>query len=454
MNKIKITFEHRYYHLVMLIAIYGYALFSIPVDKIGAFCRAVLLVGSLGIFVFHHKNLFKDPMLLMLGLAIISSIVSWISSLIYVHQFAKHLPEIDKLARLFIFIPIAYWLRGKPKSIYLMLVLFMISFIWGVINNPNFVSELMDGLNGTRVDFDIKNAQYTSMFSGICLIISTFGLYQIILQRKFFSHNLMTIISFSFLFSSAIFFFIITIITQSRMVYLALFIIIVLLPFLYKISFNTATYKNIFLYYITVISLCAVSAYFAYPLIAPRLGQEETSAITDALEFDFNNIPMSSAGIRLNSWIEATHWISQYPLFGIGSRGSAIVIITSQLFAERIDEAYGTLIGLRHLHSFHMDTLVCYGFFGFFVLNGTYFVMLNSLIRLRKLIPYSNYWIMMALCIVVYWLTINGFESFNYRTYGVLTHNIFMAAFYTFALTNRLFPHDAEEALNENSCGR
>ena len=450
MNTFIKIYEHQKYQLLMLLSIFGYALFSIPFESLGSIFRAIFLIGTLGIFFVHKDKIYKDPMIILLALAILSSIASWINGLLVVQQYTKPFPEIDKLARLFIFIPMAYWLKGKPKLIITLFIMFMTGFILGAIIKSPFINEFMTGINGSRVDFNIKNAQYTSMFSGICFLFSLF-MTSLTIKIRNKKNRYLSCLFLVFFLVSSLFFFTMTMISQSRMVFLGVLVVIALFPIIFKISFSDSGYKKLIYLYFATFIVIIILGFFTLPLLEKRIDSGEITAVVSALKLDFNNIPMSSAGIRINSWIEAFHWISQYPLFGIGDRGSAIVIITSKMFADRIDEAYTTIVGLRHLHSFHMDTLVCYGIFGFLVLNGTYFVMLRSLIRIRSVVLNANYWIMLAICVVVYWLTINAFESFNFRTYGVLTHNVFMAGLYSFALTHRLFPTLSDETNNENS---
>lgn len=447
---IKNIFEHERYQLIMLLAIFGYVLFSIPFPQVSGFFRALFLIGSLPIFFYYRNKIFQEPMFIMLGLAIVATIISWINSLSVIPQYAKDLPEIDRAARLFIFIPMAYWLRGKPKSIYLLFILFSASFILGMSIKSDFIDSFMRGLNGDRVDFDIKNAQYTSMFGGIFSILSLFGFCFFYLNSKKYEFTKIRLITALVLALFAIFFITITVISQSRMVFLGILMIAVLFPFLHKIAYGHKGAIKLIISYVATIVLISLVGYCLLPVILDRFNQSDTNTVQKLLNFDWNNIPMSNIGIRINSWIEASKWIADHPFIGVGERGPAAVIMLSQVFAERINEHYDIIVGLRHLHSFHMDALVTYGLFGFAILNGTYIVMLCSLVKLRNHIPHSEHWILLALCIVVYWLTINGFESFNFRTYGVLTHNVFMAAFYTFAITHHLFPTHTDETNNEN----
>ena len=438
MTNIKHIFEHDRYHLVMLLAVFGYALFSIPFPAMGNFCRALLLAGSLGMFFFHRKTLFKDPMIIVLGLSIGIALISWINSQFVIPHSAKDFPEFDRLARLFIFLPMAYWLRGKPRAIFLLFALFAIDFILGMFVKSNFISDLLRGLeDGYRPDFNIKNAQYTSMFSGFFFILSFFLIYKVInLSKDVKSKSLYLVGSFIIL----AFFFIITMVSQSRMVFLGFIMIIITFPLLHKIAYGSTSIKKTILFYVIASLLLVLLGFLLYPYLDQRFSYGETHTIYKVLHLDFTNIPMSSAGIRINSWVEASKWIVLHPLVGVGIHGPGEVIINSHLFQSRIDEDYATILGLRHLHSFYMDTLVSYGVIGLFILLSMYFFVVRSLLKLKNVLPDSSFIILLALCTVVYWLTINGFESFNFRTYGVLTHNVFMAGLYSFAFSRRLFP--------------
>lgn len=442
-------FKKEQYRSIMLLAIFGFVLFSIPFSNISNIFRVILLIGSLGIFFYHRDSIYKDPMIIFLGLAIVSSVISWGNSFINIPSMAKSAPEIDKLARLFIFIPIAYWIRGDRKLIFFLFLSFAFSFTIGMIVKSNFVMEYINGINGNRVDFSIKNAQYTSMFSGLFVLLIAFLITH--LKIKNFSSKKICILSYSLLLVSLLFFLSIMVISQSRMVFFSFVFVLLAYPILNKMAFKRSGIKKMLFFYAGTIIIMTLLFFLVAPTLESRFSGRDIQTINDIMNLNFENIPMSSIGIRLNSWFEASHWIAAHPFFGVGVHGPSAVIETSALFTARVAENYKILEDLHHLHSFHFDTLVMYGVFGFLVLNGTYFIVLRSLLKLSSNYKYLNIWFLLASCVVVYWFTINGFESFNYRTYGVLTHNIFMAAFYTFALTHRLFPTLLDEKNNENS---
>lgn len=134
---------------------------------------------------------------------------------------------------------------------------------------------------------------------------------------------------------------------------------------------------------------------------------------------------MDSAGLRFNSWIEAFNWIKNYPIFGIGASGPKSIIKLSEKFQENIDDPI--VKGLQHFHNNHIDILVSYGIVGLILTLAPYFMIIRYLYITKKQDPNVERWLFIGLLLVTYWIVVNLFESYNLRSYGVLTQNIFMA---------------------------
>ncbi|MFC3024231.1 O-antigen ligase family protein [Vibrio zhugei] len=443
MNTFSTVFLGQRYRAIMLFAIFGYVSCAIAFEHLSDAFRAIFILGSVGILYVHRSRIYRDPVIITLALALIVSVLSWCNSLFYIPDSARAIPELDKLARLFLFVFIAYWLKGEKKLIYILFFCFIVSFILGICIKSNFMHSFEMGIfHDKRVDFNIKNAQYTSMFSGLCLIISMFALIQIKYYIKGYTNNLLKYSAPALMCLTMAFFAIMVVITQSRMVFVGLLMVMGLFPLLYKVTYTHTKVATVILFYISAFLAASIALYASLPFIMQRFSPKDIQSLQDIMHLDTSHIPMSSIGIRLNSWIEAIPWIQRHPLLGVGVHGPGLVISQSQVFSERINENFATIKGLRHLHSFHMDTLVSYGLFGFIVLNSIYITVTRQLFKLRSTLPNAENWLMLALCFAIYWFSINFFESFNYRTYGVFAHNVILGGLYSFVLTKRLFDND------------
>ena len=430
MNALETLFQSSKYRYFVLTSIYLFSLTSIPFENASNLFRAIFILCSLPILIIERKKIFKDPMLKLLGLALLIQVASWLNSLVYLPDIANSGPKIDRLAKLFSFVFIAYWLKGSLRNVYLLWGTLAAGFILGCFVHVDFFTEVARAMNGERVDFAIKNAQFTSMFSGISLLISVFILSQLLLKKKPFegTSTQIRILMSTTLILAFIFFAFITIVSQSRQVWLALAFTIAITPIFYTLVFPNSNRKRIAMsYLLLVITFIALSQ---SKIIQQRV-LFDTSTLQRIISGDLDNIPMTSIGIRVNSWIAATDWIKRHPLIGSDSEAIAQVI-------QQSDKFTGHLKNFGHLHNYHIETLVAYGFLGLLLIYTLYYWLVRSLFITKKQQSELNNITLFSLMFVTFWACINFFETFNGRSFGVYTHNIMFAGFYTFYLTSSL----------------
>ena len=173
-------------------------------------------------------------------------------------------------------------------------------------------------------------------------------------------------------------------------------------------------------------------------IVEKRSDQRDMQSIYKVINLDTKNIPMSSAEIRLNSWIESVQWVNSHPILGLDSNTPGLVISQSRLFNDRINENFYIKKGLNHLHDFHIEIQVSYGIIGLLLIYALYINLPCSLLSIREQLPNANLWILLSIFYITYWLTINVFESFNSRNYGVYSYNIFFSGLYIFYLMIKL----------------
>lgn len=438
MSILKNTFESKIYSNIMLLSVFMYTFCVVPFPAISDVFRAVFIIGSLSIFYFHKDKIYKEPMVILLFLIILVQILSWTNSLIYIPEFSNSAPKIDRLGKLFLFVFMAYWLKGKVTNVYILWGCYVLGFLIGCIVHSDFINELYLGLQGNRIDFNIKNAQYTSMFSGLSFIFCFFYFILFSFTEKLTQNIKFRILGSIGLLILSVLFFIIIIISQSRMVWLAIVITALLLPILLSIFSEKIKIFHFIIGYLLLFSIMIFSLKVLSPAIEKRSGEGDVQVIYSLLHLNFDDIPMSSVGIRINSWIEASHWIKKHPLIGVDANAPGLVISQSKLFNDRINESYVTIKTLRHLHNFHIEVLVSYGVIGLLLIYALYINLPRSLFLIKDKLPDTNLWIFLSLCCITYWLTINAFESFNSRNYGVYSHNVFFAGLYTFYLAIKL----------------
>ena len=431
MNSFTTIIKSNKYNYLVLVFIYLFSITAIPFENSSNIFRALFIICSLPIFFTERKQIFKDPMLKILGLALIIQIASWLNACIYLPDIANSGPKIDRLAKLFSFVFIAYWLKGNLRRVYLLWATLALGFIIGCFVHVDFTNEVIRALNGTRVDFAIKNAQFTAMFAGVSLLISGFLIYQLFSNKKPFE-NITTINKaiFSVLMITALIFFaFISIVTQSRQVWLALVLTAILSPIFYTFVYPNSNKKRIFMSYLIIgIAFFALSQ---SDIIQKRV-LRETGTLQKIVSGDLNNIPMTSIGIRVNSWVAAADWIKERPLIGSDVEAIGEVIQQSPKFSPQLKKRF------QHLHNYHIEILVAYGLLGLLIIYALYYWLVRSLFIMKKQHTELSAITLFSLIFVAFWAIVNSFETFNGRSFGVYTHNIMFAGFYTFYLTTSL----------------
>ncbi len=431
MNRIINTFEHRYYSSAMLLFSVLYGCFFLINDDVAKIFQVLIILGSLPIFVCHRRVIFKDPMIKILGAVIIAQILSWLYASAYLSDIADANPKIDRLAKLFSFFLIAYWLKGKISSVCMLWGGLAIGFIIGCMLHPNFTAEVSNALSGTRIDFGMKNAQFTTMLAGSSLLITSFIIYLYTTRFSPFTSLskrtrtlIVSICSFSIV--SLVF---IAVVSQSRQVWLALAITSIFVPIYYALVNDGVNKKKI---YFSYLALCIVAIGFSQLDVFQLILQRGFSSNQMLLTGNISALPMDSTGIRIHSWIEAIKWIKQSPIVGNDNAAIGQVIQQSDLFSDELKSRFS------HLHSYHIETLVAYGFIGLGLVYLMYYWMIRSLFIQKNHQPEITPFLWFALAFTTYWFIVNGFETFNSRSMGVYVHNIMFAGFYTFYLTHSL----------------
>ncbi len=417
---------------IMLICVMGYALFKYADRAIGDIFLGILLVGTL-VVIAKEKNYFlKDKIFLLFLFALITQVASWLyGKFISPHEVSKL--SISPLGNLFYFICVAYWLKARPKYI----LLTLLSFCAGIIltyftHSQHPVLEFINGLKGSRVDFDITNANHTAALSGIATILSAFLITLSIKDKKKFNTKLKYWGVFIVLLNIFSINVLVTYMTMSRATWLALS-----LSAIFSVLFVTQSIaKNIKHKLLTLCFLSGLTALLLVSLlqvntIHNRVFTEQGTVqqiMTQTENLDIEKIPNTSIGLRVKFWFSAISWIREYPILGLGDKfAREFVIHNTTYLPENIKKEF------THLHNGHLEVLVGYGILGLLTVWGIFFYVIKTAFSLTS--PHKKYIIWGAITFTLYYFTINLFESFFFFKSGEIIHNIVLGCLYTFYLT-------------------
>jgi O-antigen ligase len=186
-------------------------------------------------------------------------------------------------------------------------------------------------------------------------------------------------------------------------------------PIMFSLIFKAGR-KQVFAIYAILILLSV--AFFSNNNVRNR-ALIESDVIANIATLEWENIPMSSVGIRFNSWVESSKWIRENPIIGTSKESIHLVIKHSEKFQQSKAKDVG------HLHNYYLETLVAFGIIGLvfiFVYYAYIFIVIKNKGSKEEFLLLSSF--------LVFWLVINNFESFNSKYYGLYIQNIVLAGIF------------------------
>lgn len=310
------------------------------------------------------------------------------------------------LAKPFLCIAVAWWLRGSVNSAKYLLSLLLVGFLVSLLINST-IAEWLAGFKGKRVDFGYTNAQHTALFFGLTLILGlcwfASNIYRQARLLKLFLPALTITLGLAGV-----------VVTQTRAVWLGLAVvaavsIVAVTISLIKTKGVMLRRKRILLPTIFIGFMLFFSVVEMKPIVQQRLAAEQ-SVIQSLEKGDLANIPMSSIGIRVHTWVYALEKISERPLTGWGGE-SRKPLIDEGPFEPWIKEKYG------HFHNAYIEIWLAYGALGFIAYGLLTAIIITGYIRLVR----SGHFIFGygLLSAWLFFFVVNIFESYLIFNSGI-----------------------------------
>ncbi len=395
------------YDSFMFIVCVLYCVTALPGLDIGDLFKNIILIGSAPLIYSLWKGKTSDKGILYLFLiSFFIQIISWINSLFVIPDVAKSYPDVKAFSGLFLFVFISLWVRNNKKRRVILLSSFLISFFITIVVHDYFHDSLSLALQGKRVDFDLHNAQYTTMLAASSIMISFLLLFSI---GKIKTRPIVVVL----LIASIAFGFFVFLVSQSRQVWLAFAVLLVLLPAaFYKTIGKRATLGAYAL--LIVLSFSLITSDIVQKRLDDSRRTGDLDVAVQVFNGNWNDIPMTSWGIRFNSWLEASEWIKENPILGASKIAVKQVLKTSERFQSNPRTS-----GFGHLHNYYLETLVAFGVVGIIFLVCFYTVITRNVLTYADSAT-SIFFVLF----LVFWLFINNFESYNSKYYGFYMQNI------------------------------
>ncbi|RXE48159.1 O-antigen ligase family protein [Chromohalobacter israelensis] len=384
---------------------------------------AMALFGLIALLVWG-KGLKGSAALWLLLAAIGVQVLSWVLGYFHHPDWVSSNPEVDRLAKLFIFIGIAWWLGGSTRWALALWGAGVIGYVIAAFVQGGGLQEWLTGVNGQRVDFGIRNAQHSAMLFGACLL----GLVAFSCRVFDYSGRGRTMLRVGWA--------VLTIacgigvlIGQTRAVWLASCIAITMtigirLAWLAKTHGARHVLRS-FLIIACALTVVGIGAVYTFKdSLHSRLGPEAV-VIEKLARGDFYDLPYTSIGTRVNTWVAAGEWIAERPLVGWGGEGRGLVTDHTEWLPDNIKERFG------HLHNFFLEVWVAYGVLGLGVIAALAFWIGRGTWLAWRAGVMPGDMALFGMSFFVYWMIVNQFESYNSFWTGVYVHNLIVGGLVT-----------------------
>ncbi|UBU47592.1 O-antigen ligase family protein [Cobetia amphilecti] len=409
--------------LIGVASLMVYTFFNIPAGDIAKPAETLLAFSGLIAFCIWGKG-FRLPVLLLLGAVVTVQLISWWAGLSHHPQWMDSSPRLALLAKLFIFISVAWWLRGSTRNTLLLWGVaatgfLLTTFFLAPPNDENWIT----GLSGERADFGIRNAQHSAMFFGT-LLLGLVAFSKRICQQGSRQGVRITLWGMALIIALAG-----IVVGQTRAVWIGTIVSLGLGLSVWGGFVVMRRGVRQFLKYLSMFlaALALLMVVFGLGLgdsLEKRVNKE-SDVITQVLKGELTQIPYTSVGIRVNSWIAASEWIAERPLTGWGAKGKSLVMRETAWIPEKVAKKYG------HLHNFFMETWVAYGLLGVLAIAALMIWIGRATWLAWRAGVMPSDMAFFGMIFFVFWMIINQFESYESMWTGLYIHNIVVGGLVT-----------------------
>jgi len=364
----------------------------------------MVLLGFFAIYRYGKDLSVKIPILLLIA-SVMIPLVSWYFAHLAFPKWVDPYPKLDKLSRIFMFVPIAWWLKDSPEKVFLFWAIATLTILASPWISGGGWKEIESGFHGTRITFGLRNWEHVSLFFGLVMI----GL--ICFSPRLFKWSKLTLI----LWIPALCLCLYTVVaSQTRACWLALIVTLITALIYYFFGKNR---KRIKPKYLIITALVALLAGFVIyksmgHIVEKRVGAE-SGVIQHIIKGDLENVPYTSVGIRIHMWRASWEKIKKRPLLGWGNEGQYIAIHDTKWMPKDIKENFG------HIHNIYIALLTDYGVIGcvfYFIWVGWLLISVLKAVSKGYLRHDIGYFTLGAM---TFWSIISLFESYLFFWTGV-----------------------------------
>lgn len=399
-----------------------YAGLHILWHDVGGQAEALTAILGLAVILIYGRGIRNSAPLWLLLAALVVQALSWWLGYQHHPQWVADYPELRHLARLFIFVAVAWWLGGSTRNTLWLWGLAALGYLVVTLLPGSALQDWSHGLNGQRVDFGIRNAQHSAMLFGTLLL----GL--LTLAPRLLRPGRWRALRGGAWMVATVLASIAVLICQTRAVWLGLVLALPVALGLYGIYqwFRGSGLKlrQFCLAVLGVVLLAGIAAATLHGTVSKRL-MDESSVIERVASGHWDDIPYTSVGIRINTWRAASEWIAERPWVGWGGEGRSLAIDHTDWLPDSVRDRFG------HLHNFFIEVWVAYGLLGVAVIATLVAWIGHGCWHAWRAGVLPGDIALFGAAFFVYWLVVNQFESYESFWTGMYVHNIIVGGLVT-----------------------
>ncbi|WP_249260671.1 O-antigen ligase family protein [Halomonas caseinilytica] len=391
--------------------------------EVGSNAETVMALLGLVMVLVQGKDIRRSAALWLLLAVVMVQVLAWVLGYFHHPQWVADNPQVDRLAKLFVFIAVAWWLGGSTRNTLLVWGLAVAGLILASIVQGDGLQEWVRGLEGHRVGFGVRNYQHGAMLFGVALLGLTVFAFRIMAPGRW---RAVRVIGWCLIFLLTV---IAVMIGQTRAVWLALALSLpfVLLIWLLSMRLLGGGRLNRRLLVmgsgIALLVVLGAGTLLKGPLM--ERVSKESQVIDMLLEGQIDDIPYTSIGIRIHSWQAAFEWIQERPIVGWGGTGRRLVIDHTPWLPASVKQDFG------HLHNYFLEIWVAYGLIGVGVIGALASWVGLATWRAWRGGVLPGDMALFGAGFFLYWLVVNQFESYNSFWTGVYVHNLVVGGLVT-----------------------
>lgn len=414
-----------------------YAGFRVLWPSVGSNAESVsALLGLVAVLVYGQGIRSTLPLWLLLAALLVQCLSWWLG---YQHHpdWVADNPQVDRLAKLFIFVAVAWWLGGSTRNTLLLWAVAALGYFAATLLVDGVYQDWLTGLKGARVDFGVRNAQHSSMMFGVLLMALTMLAPRLLRAGKWrWLRGGLWLLALGLSVVAVL-------IGQTRAVWLGL---MMALPaalaawcVYYWVKKGRIAPRALGAAALAIVLAVGLAIAVLGKPVANRLAAE-SAVIGQLADGQFENIPYTSIGIRVNTWLAGAEWIAERPLVGWGGEGRSLAIEHTEWLPDDVRESFG------HLHNFFLEVWVAYGLLGVILILVLAIWIGQGCWRSWRAGVLPGDIALFGAAFFIYWIVVNQFESYNSFWTGVYVHNLVVGG-----LVTHIWRWQRERAIHEQA---